>query len=67
MDIRAGKMPGLHPYRAKIGAASGSSLKYHNSVSDYSFTPPSATPAMMYFERKKYITRIGITVVRSPQ
>ena len=35
--------------------------KYHP------LTPPSATPAIIYLERKKYITRIGITVVKSPQ
>ena len=33
---------------------------------NYSLTPPSATPAIMYLERTAYTTKIGITVITKP-
>ena len=32
----------------------------------YSLTPPSATPAIIYFDNAKYTTKIGITVITRP-
>ncbi len=39
---------------------------YMYLICNYSFTPPSATPAMMYFESMKYTIRSGNTVRVSP-
>ena len=41
-------------------------LHYEVTTPYYSFTPPSATPAMMYFDNAKYTMKIGITVITKP-
>ena len=43
-------------------------FKVENLLSLYQpFTPPSATPAMMYFDKRKYTTSRGSTVRKSPR
>lgn len=37
------------------------------SINNYPFTPPRATPAMIYFDNAKYITKSGNTERVSPR
>ena len=42
-------------------------LKVIVKSNNYSFTPPRATPAMMYFDNAKYTMKIGNTVRHRPR